>query len=107
MAAPNPNPNPEHRPVIVLDEWEESQLARAILVQDRNGTVHEIPPPELWPDGLTTAATEGDLEAAGPLLLGVDGYKSWVEGGGSATKLFALIGQKFNMSPGESPASST
>jgi len=108
MAAENPRPADElpGMKIFEMDDWVAKQHERRVGLRDLAGNVHVIDPPELWPDGLTHAATVGDMETCGHMILG-DGYEKWTESGLSTAALMARLEQVFEMPVGESAASSS
>lgn len=78
----------------------------AIDITTADGQVFTIDPPELWPDESGELAKANDIVAVSRALLG-DCYDAFIEAGGTATLIMAIIKDEHGLDAGESPASSS
>lgn len=60
-----------------------------------------IPAPECWPDEIGALAKADDSIGMAKALLGEDDYALFVEAGGSAALLGAIVAAEHNVSAGE------
>lgn len=78
----------------------------AIEIEDDNGEIYHIDPPELWSDDITALNDADDnIGVARALIGGDDQYEKFVAAGGSAMLLLSIIGDTHGVSVGESKAS--
>jgi hypothetical protein len=105
----------EETPVqrLKMGEVRERLAAKGSLeVELSDGTVLVIPPPELWSEKCrdiikkqrTGDADDGDLAKE---IFGAAGWKAFLADGGNTAQFSYLLIQRFQMTAGESSASST
>lgn len=73
----------------------------AIDVEADDGTVHRIPPPELWPDEAHAMLRNEELVGAAQAIMGADQFAAFAGAGGSAALVFAVIKDVHGLGPGE------
>lgn len=73
---------------------------KSIVIEAGDGLEFTIPAPECWPDELAALAAGNDSVGMAQALLG-DEYPLFVEAGGSAALLGAIVADEFGVTPGE------
>lgn len=100
-------------PRLKLGEVRERLAEKGSLeVELSDGTVLVVPPPELWPDKCrdiikkqrTGEADDGDL---GREIFGAANWRKFLADGGTVAMFSHLLIERFQMTAGESSASST
>lgn len=72
----------------------------SIVIEAADGLEFTIPAPETWPDEIGALALANDNVGMGRALLG-DDYDVFVEAGGSASLLGAIVADEFGVSAPE------
>jgi hypothetical protein len=99
--------------VLKLSEFREKREEEASLdLELSDGTVLRIPPPDLWPDKCMDVlalqrkgeADDSDLAKA---IWGAANWKKYVADGGTTAMFSRLLIERFQMTTGESSASSS
>lgn len=62
-----------------------------------DGTIIELPPLELLPDGFFEAAKLEDHVSMGKALIGVEDYSKWTDAGGNAMSLLSLYAKALDI----------
>lgn len=75
--------------VNLADFKERKEAEGAIDIDAGDGKVFRIPPAELWPDDV--GSFRGDLVAQAKRIMGDEQFDAFVEAGGSATLIDAII----------------
>lgn len=97
-------------PKVKLSELVERQRTKgAIEVELSDGSVLQVDPPELWSDkarkiAADPKATDEDL---GKELFGAEQWKKFIADGGGVGMFVLILQERFNMTAGESSASSS
>jgi hypothetical protein len=73
----------------------------SIEIEAGDGSVFVVPAPECWPDSIGDLAATGDNVGMARALLGDDDYDLFVEAGGSAALLGAIVADEHGVSAGE------
>lgn len=74
---------------------------KSIVIEAGDGREFTIPAPECWPDAIGALAEAGDNVGMAKALLGDDDYALFVEAGGSAAVLGAIVADEHGVTPGE------
>lgn len=73
----------------------------SIVIEAGSGAEFTIPAPECWPDEIGDLAKAGDNVGMGKALLGDAEYEKFVELGGSAALLGAIVADEHGVTAGE------
>lgn len=93
----------------LADEMERLAADHSLEVELNDGSTITIPPPELWPDEsreVYVDPTKDDRDF-GRAILGNEAWERFVANGGTGPLMAHLITQRYQMTLGESSASST
>jgi hypothetical protein len=97
-------------PKLKLGEVRERLVEKgAIEVELSDGTIIRIDPPELWPDKCRAVLKDPEKDDAdlGREMMGAENWKKFVADGGTGALFAHLLMERYQMTTGESSASST
>lgn len=89
-----------------LQDFKAGKADEGAILIEADGRTFKVPPPLLWSDEVTEAATRGQASFVGEALLGSDDFAAFRAAGGTGTILMAMISEVHGADVGESSASS-
>lgn len=95
----------DRRPRGALEDFMASEKESRIPLS-AGGHDFDVDPPTIWSDEVMELGAVEDVVGMARKIMGDDTYKLWVESGGSATRLLAMIKESEGLSVPESSASS-
>lgn len=97
-----------HVHTVKLSDFKAKKEAEgAIDIEGNSGQIYRVPPPEIWPDSISSLLAANDMIGAARALIGDDRYEEFVADGGSSSAVLAIVADVHGISLPESGASSS